>query len=127
VKRFARACRGHWSIENQLHWVVDIAFDEDHSRTRKGHAAENLASIRHEALNLLKQEKTAKVGIKTKRKMCGWDHNLSAESAGAAARLSALAGLANPQDQPCEHGPHPTRQRQRLFGLLFGDQLQRHQ
>jgi predicted transposase YbfD/YdcC len=75
VKRFARACRGHWSIENQLHWVLDIAFDEDHSRTRKGHAAENLASIRHVALNLLKQEKTAKVGIKTKRKMCGWDHN----------------------------------------------------
>jgi predicted transposase YbfD/YdcC len=66
VERFARACRGHWSIENRLHWVLDIAFDEDHSRTRKGHAAENLASIRHVALNLLKQEKTAKVGMPLK-------------------------------------------------------------
>ena len=67
------AARSHWSIENSLHWVLDVAFDEDHSRVRTGHADRNLAVIRHWALNLLKQERTAKVGIKAKRKKAGWD------------------------------------------------------
>ena len=67
------AARSHWSIENSLHWVLDVAFDEDHSRVRTGHADRNLAVIRHWALNLLKQEQTAKVGIKAKRKKAGWD------------------------------------------------------
>ena len=52
-----------------------MAFDEDHARMRSGNAAENFAIVRQVALNLLKQEKVEKVGIKTKRKMCGWDHN----------------------------------------------------
>ncbi len=65
--------RSHWSIENGLHWVLDVAFDEDHSRVRTGHADQNLAVIRHWALNLLKQEQTAKIGIKAKRKKAGWD------------------------------------------------------
>ena len=52
-----------------------MAFDKDHSRARIGNAAEILAIIRQVALNLLKQEKKEKVGIKTKRKMCGWDHD----------------------------------------------------
>ncbi len=52
-----------------------MAFDEDHSRARIGNAAENLAIVRQIALNLLKQEKVTKVGIKSKRKMCGWDHD----------------------------------------------------
>jgi len=75
VRRFAHAVRSHWGVENSLHWVLDMAFDEDHSRIRSGNAAENFAIMRQVALNLLKQEKVEKVGIKTKRKMCGWDHN----------------------------------------------------
>lgn len=71
--RLARAARGHWGIENGLHWVLDIAFREDHSRVRQGNGPQNLAVLRHIALNLLKQEKTAKVGIKNKRLMAGWD------------------------------------------------------
>jgi predicted transposase YbfD/YdcC len=71
--RLAAAVRSHWAIENRLHWVLDLAFREDESRVRAGHAAENLAVIRHIALNLLRQETTAKVGIPTKRLMTGWD------------------------------------------------------
>ena len=68
--------RAHWSIENNLHWVLDIAFDEDSNRIRKGHsAATNLAVIRHIALNLIKAEKTSKVGIKIKRLKAGWDND----------------------------------------------------
>jgi len=65
--------RTHWGIENGLHWVLDIAFREDECRVRKGYAAQNLATLRHIAVNLLKQEKTARVGVKTKRLRAGWD------------------------------------------------------
>jgi predicted transposase YbfD/YdcC len=68
-----RAVRGRWGIENELHWVLDIAFREDESRVRKDHGPENLAVLRHMALNLLKQEQTAKVGIHAKRLKAGWD------------------------------------------------------
>lgn len=74
-KRLERVVRAHWSIENNLHWVLDIAFDEDSNRTRKGHSAANLAVIRHIALNLIKTEKTAKVGVKIKRLKAGWDND----------------------------------------------------
>lgn len=67
------AARAHWGIENSLHWVLDIAFREDDCRVRKGHGAQNLAILRHIAMNLLKQEQTAKCGIKTKRLRAGWD------------------------------------------------------
>lgn len=60
------------TIENELHWVLDVAFNEDHSRVRKDHAPENLAVIRHIALNLLKQEKTARGGIHAKQLQAGW-------------------------------------------------------
>ncbi len=73
VERFAQAVRSHWGIENQVHWVLDVAFNEDDSRIRKDHAPEKLALIRHLALNLLRQERSAKGGLKAKRLKAGWD------------------------------------------------------
>jgi predicted transposase YbfD/YdcC len=70
---FGRAVRAHWGIENGLHWVLDLAFREDESRARIGASAANLVVLRHIALNLLKQEQSAKVGIKNKRLKAGWD------------------------------------------------------
>lgn len=67
------AVRSHWGIENSLHWVLDIGFREDESRIRSGNAPENMAVLRHIALNLLKQDKSSKTGIQTKRLKCGWD------------------------------------------------------
>ncbi len=69
-----KARRSHWKIENQLHWKLDIAFREDDSRVRSDHAAENLAVLRHLALNLLQQEHTAKGGLRAKRLQAGWDN-----------------------------------------------------
>ena len=71
--KILRAKRSYWGIENRLHWVLDIAFNEDRSRVRKDNAPQNFAVLRHMALNLLKQEKTAKGGIKAKRLQCGWN------------------------------------------------------
>lgn len=67
AKKFGEAVRNHWGIENSVHWVLDIAFREDESRIRAGHAPENLAALRHIALNLLKIDKSFKGSIKTKR------------------------------------------------------------
>lgn len=74
VVPFAQAVREHWGIENSQHWVLDIAFREDEQRIRIDNAAENAAILRRMALNLLKQEKTIKLGIKSKRKLCGWNN-----------------------------------------------------
>lgn len=71
--QIAQAIRSHWSIENSLHWVLDVSFNEDACRIRKDHAPQNFSLLRQIALNLLTQEKTAKVGIKAKRKKAGWD------------------------------------------------------
>ncbi|MFQ5592383.1 MAG: ISAs1 family transposase, partial [Phycisphaerae bacterium] len=59
--------RGHWGIENGLHWSLDVTFREDTPRNRVGHSAENLSRIRRLALNLLRRDKTCRVGIKGKR------------------------------------------------------------
>lgn len=67
--------RTHWRIENDLHWTLDVAFREDEARIRQGKAPENMALLRHIALNLLKQEQSAKTGIHNKRLRAGWDHD----------------------------------------------------
>jgi predicted transposase YbfD/YdcC len=70
-----RCVRGHWGIENQLHWCLDIGFREDANRVREARSAENLTTLRHIGINLLKQEKSCKRGIEGKRKKAGWDEN----------------------------------------------------
>lgn len=75
AKRFAAAVRGHWGIENRLHWQLDVTFGEDQSRLREGHAAENFSTLRRTALSLLKNETTMKVGVKNKRLAAGWDES----------------------------------------------------
>jgi predicted transposase YbfD/YdcC len=75
ARQIAGYIRGHWSVENNLHWQLDVSFDEDQRRIRKGHGAENFSRLDRIALNLLKRESSQKVGIKTKRKICGWDND----------------------------------------------------
>jgi predicted transposase YbfD/YdcC len=70
AREFADAVRGHWSIENQLHWQLDVSFREDESRVRTGHAAANLSVIRRFALGLLRRETACRRGIETKRLKC---------------------------------------------------------
>jgi predicted transposase YbfD/YdcC len=90
IEKIAHAIRTHWQVENQLHWTLDLAFREDECRVRKDYAPENLAVIRHIALNLLKQEKTSKVGIKIKRSKAGWDEKYLASVLGSMNKLPAL-------------------------------------
>ncbi len=71
--RFADAVRGHWGIENRLHWQLDVTFQEDQCRIRRGHADANFSILRRTALSLLRNETTVKVGIKNKRLTAGWD------------------------------------------------------
>ncbi len=75
AKEFAKVSRNHWGIENSLHWILDVAFREDECRVHAGYAAENFTVLRHIALNLLKQGTRIKRGIKTRRKVAGWDEN----------------------------------------------------
>jgi predicted transposase YbfD/YdcC len=75
AQRLAGYARGHWAVENNLHWQLDVSFDEDRRRVRVGHGAENYSRLCRIALNLLKQDETVKAGIKTKRLSAGWDHN----------------------------------------------------
>lgn len=69
------ASRGHWGIENRLHWSLDVTFKEDHSRVRKDHGPANFAALRRAILGLLKQETTAKTSLKGKRRRCAMAHN----------------------------------------------------
>src|SRR5712691_5349743 len=71
----ARVVRSHWAIENGLHWVLDVAMHQDQTRIRTGHAPEHVAILHHIALNLLKLDRTEKLGIKNKRLAAGWDHD----------------------------------------------------
>jgi predicted transposase YbfD/YdcC len=74
VKRFAAAVRGHWSIENSLHWTLDMTFREDESRIRKDHGPENFATLRRAALGRIKQDKS-KGSVKKKRKRAAWNND----------------------------------------------------
>jgi predicted transposase YbfD/YdcC len=71
--RMGQAIRGHWAVENNLHWQLDVSFGEDDRRLRKGHGAEIFSRLCRIALNLLKQDTTAKGGIHSKRLQAGWD------------------------------------------------------
>lgn len=76
AKEFARAVRGHWAVENNLHWVLDVCFREDQCRARAGHAAQNLAILRQIALNTLKRDTARpKQGIRPRQKIAGWDNS----------------------------------------------------
>jgi predicted transposase YbfD/YdcC len=72
---FLACSRGHWGVENNLHWQLDVSFHEDQRRLHKGHGAENFSRLCRIALVLLKKETTLKVGIATKRNLCGWDND----------------------------------------------------
>ena len=74
-KKLLDTIRRHWEVENKLHYVLDVAFDEDHSRVRINHAGENLGILRRLALNLLKQEKTSKRSVNGKRLKCSWTND----------------------------------------------------
>lgn len=73
ARKFAETVRSHWGIENRLHWQLDVTFQEDQSRIRLGHADANFSILRRTAISMLKNEVTAKVGIKNKRLLAGWD------------------------------------------------------
>jgi predicted transposase YbfD/YdcC len=79
AKRFAEAVRGHWSIENRLHWQLDVTFQEDQCRLRKGRADANFSSLRRATLTLLKNNHAKKLGLKNKRLAAALDENYLAE------------------------------------------------
>lgn len=75
AKELQHVVRSHWAIENKLHWSLDVAFGEDLNRKRSNHAAQNFSLLNKIVLNIAKNEKTCKLGIKSKRKIAGWDEN----------------------------------------------------
>jgi len=75
AQEMAGFIRNHWRIENELHWSLDVSFHEDSCRSRTKNAAENIARIRRIALMMLKNEKTCKLGVKSKRAKAGYDHD----------------------------------------------------
>lgn len=79
AKQFAGAVRDHWSIENRLHWQLDVTFQEDQSRLRCGHADANFSILRRTALSLLKNNHALKIGVKNKRLAAGWDDEYLAQ------------------------------------------------
>jgi len=75
MAEFMRGVRNHWHIEINLHWSLDVSFDDDKNRSRTGNAQENLSIIKRIALNMLNKDKSSKVGIKAKRKKAGWSND----------------------------------------------------
>ena len=73
AQRLAHAVRGHWGVENPLHWVLDVVFAEDNCRVRKDHAPGNFSLLRRIALNLLRRDTSTKAGVNAKRLKAGWD------------------------------------------------------
>jgi predicted transposase YbfD/YdcC len=76
VKAFAKAVRAHWTIENQLHWSLDVTFAEDHSRVRKDHSPVNLSMLRRLTLSILQQDTSLKDSLRGKRLRAGWDEEV---------------------------------------------------
>ena len=76
VRRFANAVRGHWGIENRLHWTLDVIFAEDQSRARKDHSPQNLSMLRRLALSILQQDTSVKDNLRGKRLRAGWDDDV---------------------------------------------------
>jgi predicted transposase YbfD/YdcC len=74
AEKIGGAIRGHWGIENGLHWVLDVVFNEDNARNRSGNSAANMAIIRHMAVNLVKNDKAPKISLRGKRLKAGWDN-----------------------------------------------------
>jgi predicted transposase YbfD/YdcC len=72
---FAAAVRGHWEIENCVHWVLDVQLGEDRCAVRHPNAAQNLAALRALSLNLLRRDRQQTCGIRSKQKLAGWDHD----------------------------------------------------
>lgn len=75
AEHLARCIRGHWAIENRLHYILDVSFAEDQARHRRGHSAQNFARLRRIALNLLRRDSSKQRGIKGKRLNAAWDHD----------------------------------------------------
>ena len=75
ARRLNKAIRQHWGIENKLHWALDVSFGEDFDRKRQQNSAQNFSLLNRMALNLLRQDKTTKLGIKGKRLKAGWDND----------------------------------------------------
>ena len=78
----AHAVRSHWGVENNVHWILDVAFQEDDCPVHSQHARENLSQLRKMSLNLLSSEKTAKIGVANKRLKAAWDNNYLAKVLG---------------------------------------------
>ena len=75
AERIGKTVRGHWGIENSLHWVLDVVFNEDKARNRKDHSAANMTIIRHMSVNIVKNDKSSKASIRGRRLKAGWDDN----------------------------------------------------
>jgi len=78
AEKFSSLIRGHWSIENQLHWVLDATFHEDSSLISKDHSPQNLSTLRKIALALLKKDSSRKASLRRKQNFAAWDNDFLA-------------------------------------------------